>query len=85
MIRGAQLGPRGGLGFLSHGTVRVVRGIPALAFGPIDDEEITQVDGVPVVVGPGGDDTTSPDFIETTPLPVLVVDGPHVFWGRRAS
>lgn len=70
-----------------HGSPRVLRcsahGSP---FGAIDDEEITQVDGVPVPVGVGYDETDVDAVLaETTPIPIVVVERGHVFWGRRAS
>ena len=53
---------------LRVGACRVVRGAaPPSLFGAIADDEDTQVDGVPVPVGP----CDSPDFVETTPIRVV--------------
>jgi len=57
-----------------HGPARVIRcSVPGSSFGPIDDDEVTQVDGVPV-----------PFEVSTTPIHVLAVEGGHVFWGRAS-
>lgn len=61
-----------------HGPPRVIRRCRTEAlFGQIDDEDVTQVDGVPVPIGKRW--AASAGFAETTPNPIAAL----VFGGAR--